>query len=110
MIELRDQYDARWATLLAEAASAGCFREGLDLKLARLLGFGAVNWVAQWYAPGGERDIQQIAEFCWEVICFGVIDETARPQHPGAGLVRRARQAPRRAGDQPWKSPGPSTT
>ena len=46
MVRLRDRYEAFWDGMLYEAAGAGRVRSGVDLKLVRLYGFGAVNWVA----------------------------------------------------------------
>lgn len=85
MIRLRDRYEAFWDGLLYEAAGAGRLRTGVDLKLVRLLGFGAVNWVAQWYSEKGERKPEQIADAFWAYMAFGVLDDAHRPADlPGA--------------------------
>lgn len=79
MIRLRDRYEAFWDGLLFEAAGAGRLRPGVDLKLVRLLGFGAINWVAQWFSPKGERTPDQIADAFWACMAFGVLDDAHRP-------------------------------
>jgi TetR/AcrR family transcriptional regulator, cholesterol catabolism regulator len=47
LAELQGQYEAPWIPVL-DALSA-CGRLKADVKLARLLMFGALNWSAQWY-------------------------------------------------------------
>jgi TetR/AcrR family transcriptional regulator, cholesterol catabolism regulator len=79
MIRQRDAYEAFWIGLINEAAGAGRLRPGLDLKLLRLLVFGAVNWVALWYSPRGERSPEEIADAFWGFIAFGVFDDAHRP-------------------------------
>lgn len=86
MVRLRDRYEAFWDGLLYEAAGAGRLRPGVDLKLVRLLGFGAVNWVAQWYSPQGPRAPEQIADAFWAYMAFGVLDEAHRPVDIPAAL------------------------
>ena len=51
MVRLRDEYEALWDGLLREAAAAVALRPGVDLRLVRLLGFGALNGAAAWYRP-----------------------------------------------------------
>jgi hypothetical protein len=79
MIRQRDTYEAFWIGLINEAAGAGRLRPGLDLKLLRLLVFGAVNWVALWYSPRGQRSPEEIADAFWGFIAFGVFDDAHRP-------------------------------
>lgn len=83
MVRLRDRYESFWDGLLYEAAGAGRIRDGLDLKLLRLLGFGAINWVAQWYSPSGERTPDEIADAFWAFIGFGVVADESRPADIG---------------------------
>jgi AcrR family transcriptional regulator len=47
LAQLQGQYEAPWAPVLA--ALHACGQLGADVKLARLLIFGALNWSAQWY-------------------------------------------------------------
>jgi TetR/AcrR family transcriptional regulator, cholesterol catabolism regulator len=86
MIRLRDAYEAFWIGLINEAAGAGRLRPGLDLKLLRLLVFGAVNWVALWYSPRGERSPDEIADAFWAFIAYGVFDDAHRPADVGSAL------------------------
>ncbi|HTP49418.1 MAG TPA: TetR/AcrR family transcriptional regulator [Anaeromyxobacteraceae bacterium] len=77
MVRLRDQYEALWEGLLYAAAGTGRVRAGVDLQLLRLLGFGAVNWVATWYAPGGRMSHEQIADAFWAYLGLGVLKPSA---------------------------------
>jgi AcrR family transcriptional regulator len=86
MIRLRDAYEAFWIGLLNEAAGAGRLRPDLDLKLLRLLVFGAVNWVALWYSPRGERSPDEIADAFWGFIAYGVFDDAHRPADMDSAL------------------------
>ncbi|HET8645219.1 MAG TPA: TetR/AcrR family transcriptional regulator [Vicinamibacteria bacterium] len=79
MIRLRDAYEAFWIGLINEAAGAGRLRPDIDLKMLRLLFFGAVNWVALWYSPRGERRPEEIADAFWGFIAYGVFDDAGRP-------------------------------
>lgn len=42
-----------WADLLTDAQQAGAIRADLDLPATRMLILGSLNWVAEWYRPGG---------------------------------------------------------
>ena len=60
MIAVKDRYEAVWQPVLRELKKAGRLND--DGKVARLLLFGALNWVVQWYRPGGGMSIEQVAE------------------------------------------------
>jgi AcrR family transcriptional regulator len=47
-----DSYGAIWRELFEEASHTGQLRPDLDLRLARLLVMGALNWTAEWWEPG----------------------------------------------------------
>ncbi|GGS27321.1 TetR family transcriptional regulator [Streptomyces humidus] len=44
-------YLALWRDLLATAKAAGAIRDGLDLRAARMLVMGALNWTPEWWNP-----------------------------------------------------------
>jgi AcrR family transcriptional regulator len=96
MIRLRDEYEAFWVGLLEDVAGAGLLRPKLDLKMLRLFVFGAVNWVALWYSPRGERSPEEIADAFWGFMAYGVFDEAHRP--PDVGIALRELSALGRAG------------
>jgi AcrR family transcriptional regulator len=51
--QLTDQreYGALWRTLLADAVEAGEVDDGLDMRGARMLLIGAMNWAPDWWDP-----------------------------------------------------------
>lgn len=84
IVRLRDRYEAFWDGMLYEAAGAGRVRPGVDLKLVRLFGFGAVNWVATWYSPEGGSTPEQIADVFWSYMAIGLLSNDQRD--PAAAL------------------------
>ena len=50
LVRLQHEYEAAWTPVLDALHAAGLLRA--DVKLARLLIFGALNWAVQWYDPG----------------------------------------------------------
>lgn len=56
--ELRDllraeggEYNALWRRLLEDAQRQGAIRADVDLRVARMLVMGALNWMPEWWAP-----------------------------------------------------------
>ena len=47
LVQLQHDYEAAWTPVLEALHAAGLLRA--DVKLARLLIFGALNWSVQWY-------------------------------------------------------------
>jgi TetR/AcrR family transcriptional regulator, cholesterol catabolism regulator len=40
-----------WRQLVQDAADAGLLRSDLDLRVARMMVLGALNWAAEWWTP-----------------------------------------------------------
>jgi AcrR family transcriptional regulator len=59
IVAIKDRYDALWQPLIDDLVAAR--RIPGDARLARLLVLGAVNWVGQWYRPGGGLTLDEIA-------------------------------------------------
>jgi len=72
MLELRDRYEKLWAAMLNRLAEEKYIREDIDLNLLRLIGLGAINWVAVWFTPDGKYSIEDIGDFIWHLIMNGV--------------------------------------
>ena len=57
---LKDEYEAVWVPVLQalhrEGALAG------DARIARLMLFGALNWAAQWFVPGGRATLDDLTD------------------------------------------------
>lgn len=45
------RYGELWRKLFKEASAAGEIRDDLDLYIAQMLVFGALNWTAEWWNP-----------------------------------------------------------
>ncbi|ADU51628.1 transcriptional regulator, TetR family [Thermaerobacter marianensis DSM 12885] len=71
--EAQEDYERLWARTLEEGAAAGLFQPGVDLRLLRLFGFGAMNWVTVWYRPGGPLSPEAIADAFLLYMAKGVL-------------------------------------
>lgn len=78
VVRLRDRYEAFWDGILYEAAGAARLRPEVDLRLLRLFGFGAINWVATWYRPGGKMTAEDIADAFFATLALGILSDDAR--------------------------------
>lgn len=76
----RKRFEDYWDGLLLEAHASGKARPLLDMELVRHFGFGAMNWVATWYVPGGPRTPEQIADTFWSFMAYGLLHERSRPK------------------------------
>jgi hypothetical protein len=59
LAELQTEYEAPWTPVLNALNASGQLRA--DVKLARLLMFGALNWSAQWYDRRKGASLDQLA-------------------------------------------------
>lgn len=57
---LKDAYEADWVPVLQALHREGAL--GGDMRIARLMLFGALNWAAQWYVPGGRSTLDDLAD------------------------------------------------
>ena len=78
MVRLRDRYDALWDGLLHEAAGTGRLRPDVDLRLARLLLLGGVNWTARWFSIRGPYSVEHVAESYADMLLHGLLQPTKR--------------------------------
>jgi AcrR family transcriptional regulator len=60
LAQLQSEYEARWVPVLQALHRAG--RLKADVKLARLLIFGALNWSAQWYDRRKGATLDELAQ------------------------------------------------
>ena len=72
----RKRYEQFADELLAQAAAYVPPKPGVDLYLLRQFGFGAANWVAQWFDPKGPYTPEQIADAFFRYLTLG----TLRPE------------------------------
>ncbi|MBS0393294.1 MAG: TetR family transcriptional regulator [Proteobacteria bacterium] len=59
VVALQRRYEAVWDTVIAELRAAGEWTGAT--RIDRLLMFGALNWIAHWYRPGGGLDVRALA-------------------------------------------------
>jgi AcrR family transcriptional regulator len=69
----RRRYEQFADDLLAQAAAYADMQPGVDLYLLRQFGFGAANWVAQWYDPKGPYTPEQIADAFFQYLSIGTL-------------------------------------
>ena len=75
IIELRDQYESLWAGILETMIAQGVVRKNIDGRLLRLIGLGALNWVATWFDPNGAHSLDAIGDLIWQIAMDGVINK-----------------------------------
>ena len=75
IIELRDQYESLWAEILETMIEQGVVRKNVDGRLLRLIGLGALNWVATWFDPSGAHSLDAIGDLIWQIAMDGVINK-----------------------------------
>ncbi len=73
------RYEAFWDGLLYEALGTGRVRPGVDPRILRSLGFGAMNWLPQWYDAASCPPPEAIADAFFAALAFGVLESTSRP-------------------------------
>jgi len=76
IIELRDQYESLWAEILETMIEQGVIRKNVDGRLLRLIGLGALNWVATWFDPNGAHSLDAIGDLIWQIAMEGVINKS----------------------------------
>ena len=69
----RKRYEQFADELIAQAAAHVPVQPGVDLYLLRQFGFGAANWVAQWFDPKGPYTPEQIADAFFRYLTLGTL-------------------------------------
>ncbi|MBY8964400.1 TetR/AcrR family transcriptional regulator [Algiphilus sp.] len=78
IVALRDQYESFWTDIIETMIKQGVIQKNIDGRLLRLIGLGALNWVATWFDPNGEYALDAVGDLVWRVIMDGVIDNRLR--------------------------------
>ena len=73
IVKQRKRYEQFADELLAQAAAYAPVLPGVDLYLVRQFGFGAANWVAQWYDPKGPYTPEAIADAFFRYLSLGTL-------------------------------------
>jgi AcrR family transcriptional regulator len=87
-------YGEYWDMLLKAAVASGEVRDDLDLYVARMLMFGALNWTSEWYRPRSGRSAEFIADQAIALLLGGV--EARKPARPAAPTSVSAASGSRR--------------
>jgi AcrR family transcriptional regulator len=72
VVEARDRYERGVRAVIAEGIRRRVFRP-VDAKLAVFAIFGAINWMARWYRPGGPASAEVVGEQFAEVFLRGLL-------------------------------------
>ncbi len=73
VVAKRDAYEALWTDWFIEAQKVGVYKPHVDVRLLRLLTFGAINLVVTWFQPTGKYSAEQIADMLYEYASNGVM-------------------------------------
>lgn len=65
-------YAAIFSGLLREAEALGLLRAGYNLSVVRMLGMGALTWVAEWYDPKGALSLDDICQELMRLLLGGI--------------------------------------
>lgn len=68
IVPVRDAYEARWTSLLADLQRRGAVDADVDVRLTRLIVFGSMNASVEWFDPQvGSLDelAETITRQCW---------------------------------------------
>jgi AcrR family transcriptional regulator len=84
VVELQNRYEAVWDDVIRRLQRSGEW--ALPTRIDRLLMFGALNWIAHWFRPGGPLDVEQLAAEAERFIL-------RTPPRPGAARPGRKSRA-----------------
>jgi AcrR family transcriptional regulator len=65
-------YGDHWRDLLTAAQRAGEIRGDVDLFVAQMLAFGAMNWTSEWFRPARGLSPEDLADQAVQVLFHGV--------------------------------------
>ena len=71
-------YAAIFTGLLREAEKQGLLRAGYNLSVVRMLGMGAMTWVAEWYDPKGKMTLDDIAAELMRLLLGGIAKQPGK--------------------------------
>ena len=60
VIALQKRYEKVWDDVMGRLRRSGDW--AMPTRVDRLLMFGALNWIVQWYRPGGPLDVAQLVD------------------------------------------------
>ncbi len=82
-------YGKIWQKLFKDAADEGQIRDDLDVKMARMLVIGALNWAAEWWNPR-RGSLDTVVATAQSIVSAGLSPKTAAAVEPRPRPRRRA--------------------
>jgi TetR/AcrR family transcriptional regulator, cholesterol catabolism regulator len=82
IVEERDLYDSFLRDLIRQGQDEGSVCPEIEPKLAAITVLGMMNWICQWYRPGGKLSAADIANAYGDVVVAGLAC-SARTHVPG---------------------------
>jgi AcrR family transcriptional regulator len=67
ILEKRQAYANIFDEIIQQGIDAGEFSVS-EVKMARMMILGAMNWIQQWYLPGGKKNKEEITEVYYEYL------------------------------------------
>jgi AcrR family transcriptional regulator len=86
VVALQNRYERVWDDVLGRLQRSGDW--AMPTPVDRLLMFGALNWMAQWYRPGGALDVARLVD---SAETFFLRTPPARRRAAATGARRRPR-------------------
>ncbi|MFZ2174689.1 MAG: TetR/AcrR family transcriptional regulator [Rhodococcus sp. (in: high G+C Gram-positive bacteria)] len=68
----RTKYGNEWQALYQAAKEAGELREGLDIRAARMLVIGALNWASEWWNPQRGGSLAALVDTAQSIVLHGI--------------------------------------
>jgi AcrR family transcriptional regulator len=72
ILAVRDAYYRQLRSLIEQGKKEGTIRAEADPEVAALAAIGTMNWLYQWYEPGGKKSVRQIAQGFADMIVYGL--------------------------------------
>lgn len=102
------KYGKIWQKLFKDASEEGQIRDDLDVKMARMLVLGALNWAAEWWNPR-RGSLDTVVATAQSIVLAGL--SPARPAVGDTGAPRKTTEArtPTEARTRPRRRSGQTT-
>ena len=79
-------YGRIWQQLFSNAVADGELRDDVDIRMARLLVMGALNWAAEWWKPG-RGSVEAVVSAAQALVLRGLA-----PEQESAPRTRRRKR------------------
>lgn len=86
------KYGEIWRKLFTDAAAEGQIRSGLDVRVARMLVIGALNWAAEWWNPR-RGSLDTVVATAQSMVRAGIGTEPQDDHDPAGKATKRQRKS-----------------